>query len=34
VAYTELRRQGVAIHEDLLLHVAPLGWENIGMTGD
>ena len=34
VAYTELRRQGVAIYEDLLRHVAPLCWENIGLTGD
>jgi hypothetical protein len=34
VAYTELRRQRVAIYEDLLRHVAPLGWENIGLTGD
>ena len=34
VAYTKLRRQGVTINEDLLRHVAPLGWENIGLTGD
>jgi hypothetical protein len=34
VAYTELRRQGVTINEDLLRHVAPLGRERIGLTGD
>jgi hypothetical protein len=34
VAYTELRRQGGPINEDLLRHVAPLGWEHIGLTGD
>jgi TnpA family transposase len=34
VAYTELRRQGRKINEDLLRHVAPLGWEHIGLTGD
>ena len=30
----ELRRQGGTINEDLLRHVAPLGWERIGLTGD
>ena len=34
VAYRELRRQGRTINEDLLRHVAPLGWEHIGLTGD
>jgi Tn3 transposase DDE domain len=34
VAYTELRRQGGPINEDLLRRVAPLGWEHIGLTGD
>jgi hypothetical protein len=34
VAYTEHRRQGGTINEDLLRHVAPLGWEHIGLTGD
>ena len=34
VAYTELRRQGETINDDLLRHVAPLGWEHIGLTGD
>jgi TnpA family transposase len=33
-AYRELRRQGRPINEDLLRHVAPLGWEHIGLTGD
>jgi hypothetical protein len=30
----ELQRQGGTINEDLLRHVAPLGWERIGLTGD
>jgi hypothetical protein len=25
--------QGVAIPDDLLAHVAPLGWEHIALTG-
>jgi hypothetical protein len=33
-AYRELRRQGRPINEDLFRHVAPLGWEHIGLTGD
>ena len=33
-AYRELRRQGQTVNEDLLRHVAPLGWEHIGLTGD
>ena len=34
VAYADLRRQGLPIDEDLMRHVAPLGWEHIGLTGD
>jgi hypothetical protein len=34
VAYAEQRRHGGTINEDLLRHVAPLGWEHIGLTGD
>ena len=33
-AYRELRRHGRTVDEDLLRHVAPLGWEHIGLTGD
>ena len=33
-AYRELRRQSRPINQDLLRHVAPLGWEHIGLTGD
>ena len=33
-AYDELRRQGRGIDDKLLRHVAPLGWEHIGLTGD
>ena len=33
-AYHQLRRQGRTVNEDLLRHVAPLGWEHIGLTGD
>jgi hypothetical protein len=33
-AYGELRRQGRTVNENLLRHVAPLGWEHIGLTGD
>jgi hypothetical protein len=29
-----LRAQGAAVPDDLLAHVAPLGWEHIGLTGD
>ena len=29
-----LRAQGVTIPDDLLAHVAPLGWEHIALTGD
>jgi Tn3 transposase DDE domain len=34
VAYADLRRQGRPVIEDMLRHVAPLGWEHIGLTGD
>jgi TnpA family transposase len=33
-AVRQLRDQGAAIPDDLLAHVAPLGWEHIGLTGD
>jgi hypothetical protein len=33
-ALRQLRVQGVAIPDDLLVHVAPLGWEHIALTGD
>ena len=26
--------QGATIPDDLLAHIAPLGWEHIGLTGD
>jgi TnpA family transposase len=33
-AVRQLRAQGVAVPDYLLAHVAPLGWEHIGLTGD
>jgi hypothetical protein len=33
-AVQQLRSQGATIPNDLLTHVAPLGWEHIGLTGD
>jgi TnpA family transposase len=33
-AIQHLRAQGVTIPDDLLAHVAPLGWEHIALTGD
>ena len=33
-AVTQLRSQGEIISDDLLAHVAPLGWEHINLTGD
>jgi hypothetical protein len=33
-AVRQLRAQGVVVPDDLLAHVAPLGWEHIGLTGD
>ena len=29
-----LRNQGKILHEDLLQHLSPLGWEHINLTGD
>jgi TnpA family transposase len=29
-----LRARGATVSDDLLTHVAPLGWEHIGLTGD
>jgi Tn3 transposase DDE domain len=33
-AIGQLRTQGATVPDDLLAHVAPLGWEHIGLTGD
>jgi TnpA family transposase len=33
-AVGHLRAQGATVPDDLLAHVAPLGWEHIGLTGD
>jgi len=33
-AVRQLLAQGVAVPDDLLAHVAPLGWEHIALTGD
>jgi TnpA family transposase len=33
-AVEHLRARGVTIPDDLLAHVAPLGWEHIALTGD
>ncbi|HTT81818.1 MAG TPA: Tn3 family transposase [Stellaceae bacterium] len=33
-AVQQVRGEGVAIPNDLLAHVAPLGWEHIALTGD
>jgi TnpA family transposase len=33
-AVQHLRTQGVPVPDDLLAHVAPLGWEHIALTGD
>ena len=33
-AVQHLRARGVIIPDDLLAHVAPLGWEHIALTGD
>jgi TnpA family transposase len=33
-AVQQLRAQGVAVSDDLVAHVAPLGWEHIALTGD
>lgn len=34
LAVQQFRAQGSAIPDDLLAHVAPLGWEHIALTGD
>ena len=34
LAFADLNRQGKTVNPDLLRHVAPLGWEHIGLTGD
>src|SRR6266851_8903347 len=33
-AVRQLRAQATTVPDDLLAHVAPLGWEHIGLTGD
>jgi hypothetical protein len=33
-AFDALRARGQAVTPDLVRHVAPLGWEHIGLTGD
>jgi hypothetical protein len=33
-AVHQLRAQGITVPNDLLAHVAPLGWEHIALTGD
>jgi TnpA family transposase len=33
-ALVELERQGVNVAPTIVTHVAPLGWEHIGLTGD
>ena len=33
-AFDALRARGVAVPPDLVRHVAPLGWEHVGLTGD
>jgi TnpA family transposase len=33
-AVRQLRAQGATVPDDLLAHVAPLGWEHISLTGD
>ena len=30
----QLRAKGVSVPDELLAHVAPLGWEHIALTGD
>lgn len=33
-AVRHLRSSGIEVLDELLTHVAPLGWEHIGLTGD
>ena len=30
----ELRSRGEAVSDDLIAHIAPLGWEHIALNGD
>ena len=32
--FVELERQGVDVSPTIVAHVAPLGWEHVGLTGD
>ena len=34
VAFDTLRHHGAGVPPELIRHVAPLGWEHIGLTGD
>ncbi len=34
LAVQRLRANGARVPDELLAHVAPLGWEHIGLTGD
>lgn len=34
LAVRHLRSQGASVPDELLTHVAPLGWEHIALTGD
>ena len=33
-AFVELERQSVYVAPTIVTHVAPLGWEHVGLTGD
>ena len=33
-AFESLRRDGQPLRQDIMKHVAPLGWEHISLTGD
>lgn len=33
-AVDSLRRKGIAINEQLITHLSPLGWEHINLSGD
>lgn len=33
-AVEHLRSTGAKVPDELLAHVAPLGWEHVGLTGD
>ena len=32
--FVELERHGVDVSPTIVAHVAPLGWEHVGLTGD